>query len=182
MQRKTIALSVALAAAVVAAVYPHVDAYRKSLPVELTTKQAGMRYMEAVCPDILVVNQANSVVKKIKYEQSQSYPEGSYALSRAVARVGALNNNLISLTHRRVQTLRDSSRVLLDKKYIWPESIRKDVDTVANDNFALAGEYARYLRDGGEVKDPNDNNAADRVRLRLNLPVRGEGCPSKPSK
>ena len=177
MKVKSIATGVVIAVLAGAAAYPHVNAYLKSLPQKMTKEQAGKRYLQAVCPDGDIVKQMNKTMKKYKEETSKYYLSGSDELDRANARVGALNNNIISLTHRRVDTLRNSTKKLTDPKFIWPEDVKKDIETVADENFAYAGELAAFLENGGKMPPSQYGNAADQVRRKLNLPVRGV-CPA----
>jgi hypothetical protein len=174
-----IALGVTLTALTGAAAYPHIDAYRKSLPVNMTKEQAAKRYLQSVCPVNKINDQAIETQKKFDEELKVTYYDPA-ALARANNRVGALNNNLISLAHRKSDALVVQSKALSDPKFIWPQEIRKDISFMAADAFANAANMKQAIK-GEEIQaDPKNvtetGNTASRIRMFLNLPVRGEGC------
>jgi hypothetical protein len=157
------------------AVYPHVEAYRKSLPHHLTEQEAGKRYLGVVCPNNKIRAQLIAIEDKIKKETSIRYVVGSDALANANVRVGALSNNRLSLVHRFADAKESTSRKLSDPKFIWPENVKKDIVALSDQYFSEAASLREMLK-GEEYKEVKNHGEADRIRRRLNLPVRGV-CP-----
>jgi hypothetical protein len=177
MKTKTIAIVAAFVALGAAAAYPHIEAYRESLPQHLTKEEAGKRYLTLTCPVNKIRDQLVVVEKKMKDERGKTYYIGSDALDNANARMGALNNNRISLAHRIANARESASRSFADPKFIWPENVRNDIEKISDEFFSEAGKIRESLK-GNKVEDSKDSGAADRIRRRLNLPVRGV-CPAE---
>ena len=175
MQIKNILIGAVIASLGVAAAYPHVNGYLKSLPQKMSKEQAGQRFLKAICPVNAINDQINAVEKKLKEERAKWYYPGE-ALDRANVRVGSLENNLVSLAHRTVNAETLSSRQLTDPKYVWPENVQKDIEAVADEKFRRAGWLSEKLkgRDPGKFKFVDNANSA---RLKLGLPPVGQGCP-----
>lgn len=173
---KKVVAGFAIAALGVAAAYPHVNGYLKSLPQKMNKEQAGQRYLNAICPVNAINDQIHTVEKKLKGERSKWYYPGD-ALDNANVRVGSLENNLISLATRVRDAEVVSSRQLTNPKYIWPEGVQKDIDAVADEKFRRAGWMSETLkgRDPGKFKFVDNSNS---VRLKLGLPPLGQGCPA----
>ena len=172
---------VGVAVLAVAASYPYVNAYVKSLPHKLSVEEARERYLKVVCPINVVNDQILAVEKKIKEEISIKYYAGSDELARANVRVGALENNHLSLAHRLKDAEVKSAQELTDPKYIWPESVRQDVVNVADENFRHAGWLSQRIK-GADPEPMKLGGAASAVRRKLNLSVVGTGCPSQVTK
>lgn len=180
MNFKSIGISAAFVALAGAAAYPHIEAYRKSLPVQMTKEQAGERYLRTICPVNSVVDKINEVEKKMEEEGKKKYWPGSDELANANARMGALNNNRISLGHRYAETLEQTAKKLNDPKFIWPKEVRDLVPTYADTLYAQAGAMRLVLK-GQEPEKVKEGNYSDKIRLRLDLPSRGV-CPTKYTK
>jgi hypothetical protein len=177
MKIKNIAIVAAFVALGAAAAYPHIEAYRKSLPQHLTKEEAGKRYLTVVCPVNKIRDQLIDVEKKMNIEGDKSYYINSPEWAQANARMGALNNNRISLGYRLADARESAARNLTDPKFTWPEEIRKDIELSSDGLFAEAGRTRESLK-GNKVADGKNDGAADRIRRRLNLPVRGV-CPAE---
>jgi len=180
MKIKNIAIVAAFVSLGVAAAYPHIEAYRKSLPQNMTKEEAGERYLTITCPVNKIRDQLIVVEKEMGKEGSIRYYVGSDELANANARMGALNNNRISLAHRIADARESASRKFADSKFIWPEEVRKDVEGISDEFFTEAGRIRESLK-GNETQEIKDSGAADRIRRRLNLPVRGV-CPAEYTK
>lgn len=174
MKLQKILLAVGIPVLCGLAVAPYVNSYVRSLPHKMSTEESASRYLLAVCPANKAGDKLIELNKKLKEELAVEYYNAD-ALARANIRVGSLQNNILSEATRLRDLEVKTSHILTDSKYIWPENVQKDVESLADEEFRHAG----WLNDKIKGNNPAEfkaGNYSDAIRRKLNLPVRGLGC------
>lgn len=135
-------------------------------PVELTVDEAGVRYLETVCPS----NEAEDVYREA-YEENDAYASVDQAPSkptRLAAKAAAAADA-------------EAAQELIDPEIVWPQPVRSDIKDVATQLYEISTWYASIAKadawsDVGRFPKVNNKDAASSVRLLLDLPPRGK-CP-----
>ena len=138
-------------------------------PVELTIEEAGDRFLTYVCASnasIDVYSRARDKFDAYTSSDAEPHPKTKKAAQKAADAHSA------------------AARGLSDAGFLWPESVRNKVTTVATGIFEEAAFYSSVV----EAKTWSDTDsrprggktsrAASAVRLTLGLPPRGE-CPKE---
>ena len=157
-----------------AAAFPYVKAYFDSQPKKLSTEQAGKAFLGAVCPINKNGNYLVSLDKKYKKESNTYYYAGSDALTAANQRVAQLELRMKLANESFAKSQISASKKLNNPKFIWPESVAKEIKLYSTHLFTEGGLLLQ--ENFKESNKLNDKNLPSKIRQELNLPTIGKGC------
>lgn len=137
-------------------------------PVELTIEEAGVRYLEAVCPS----NEAEDAYREA-YEENDAYVSVDQAPSKPT-RMAAKAAAAAEI---------EAAQELTDPEIVWPQQVRSDIKDVATQLYEFSSWYTSIAKadawsDVGRFPKVSNKDAASSVRLLLDLPPRGK-CPKE---
>jgi carbohydrate-selective porin OprB len=136
--------------------------------VGLTIEEAGVRYLETVCP----ANKAEKAYYKTqqKYDEYVSYDQPPSEATKKAAKAAS-------------DAEATAAVMLTDPGFLWPKEVRADVQDVATGLYETSAWYedvakAKSWNDVRSFPKVSNRDAASTVRLLLGLPPRGE-CPKE---